>query len=163
MIHSYLDINGSEFEALTRDLLAEGNMVRFRAKGFSMRPFIRSGDILEVQPFVAAHPVRIGEIVLFKSVNNGLLAHRIIKITPEQYSIMYLPQGDSNRYPDLPISPAQILGIVAALKRNKHRVNLNTSSQKFVARLWVLFAPLIKHLYFFITGTNLYRKVRAYK
>jgi len=159
-MHSILDINGSEFEALTRDLLAEGNMVRFRARGFSMRPFIRNGDILEVQPFTD-HPVRLGDIVLFKSVNNGLLAHRIIKIKPDQKSKMYLPQGDSNRYPDLPISPAQILGVVAALKRNQHRVNLCTGSQKFVARLWVLFAPLIKCLYFFITGTDLYRKFRT--
>jgi len=153
MNHSILDVNSGEFEALTRDLLAEGKIVRFRAKGFSMRPFIHNGDLLEVQP-IGDYQVKIGDIILFKSLNNGLLAHRIIKIKAVNDETMYLPQGDSNRHPDLLISSAQFLGIIVACKRDQKDFDFTTRAQQVIARLWVLFSPLLKRFYYFISGTK---------
>jgi len=43
-----LELNTFNIETLARDLLAAGKSVRFRAKGSSMRPFIRTGDLVEV-------------------------------------------------------------------------------------------------------------------
>ena len=45
-----ISLNRDEFAELALQILDDGNSLKFRAHGESMNPFIRNGDILEVQP-----------------------------------------------------------------------------------------------------------------
>jgi hypothetical protein len=45
-----LVVPGADFGALAAAILGTGGGLRFRARGGSMSPFIRHGDLLEVRP-----------------------------------------------------------------------------------------------------------------
>ena len=53
------------FEAISRELLREGNGIRFQACGASMSPAIRDGEIVHVESAVPVE-LRKGDIVLVK-------------------------------------------------------------------------------------------------
>jgi signal peptidase I len=64
------------------DILAgvakRGACVRFQAKGFSMSPFIRDGDVVTLSPLKGYLP-RLGDTVAFISpATESLLIHRVI-------------------------------------------------------------------------------------
>ena len=77
MKHSDHDIRRDSrlFRSLSGELLRSGVPVRFRAEGASMRPNLRGGELLTVEP-AAAGQVRRGNIVLAEGAD-GLQAHRI--------------------------------------------------------------------------------------
>ena len=66
------------FENTLRDLLERGLAVRFRARGDSMHPTIRCGELLHVVPIDAADVAR-GDVVLARHPR-GLTAHRIVRV-----------------------------------------------------------------------------------
>ena len=55
-------INGSDLIKLTKDILEKGLPIRLRASGFSMSPFIKSGDVITIIP-LKNHLPRIGDVV----------------------------------------------------------------------------------------------------
>ena len=64
------------FEEVIRELLQQGLSVRFQARGASMSPAIRDGEIVEVTPVIVSK-LRKDDIVLAKS-NDGFRLHRIV-------------------------------------------------------------------------------------
>jgi uncharacterized repeat protein (TIGR01451 family) len=98
------------FEALARDLLKAGNSVRFQARGASMSPAIRDGEIVHVTPVIMAK-LRIGHILLIKGVN-GFRVHRLVAADPDENS--FITRGDCGLEDDPPVGREQILGIAEA-------------------------------------------------
>ncbi len=98
------------FEKLSRDLLAQGNCVRFQARGASMSPAIRDGEIVLVTP-VIIEKLRGGDIVLTRS-NFGFRVHRLVVADHGQNK--FITRGDCGQQDDSPVTGDQILGIVAA-------------------------------------------------
>ncbi|MEA3438827.1 MAG: hypothetical protein U9R58_00935 [Chloroflexota bacterium] len=47
---SELALSGEALRELMREVLSKGVPVRFRARGWSMEPFIRNGDLICVSP-----------------------------------------------------------------------------------------------------------------
>ena len=64
------------FAALADDLAGRGLSFRFRASGQSMRPAIRDGEAIEVNP--TAGELRRGDI-LFTRGGDGFKAHRVVE------------------------------------------------------------------------------------
>ena len=59
-------------------LLAAGQEFRFRARGASMSPFIRDGDVLTVSPLAIGEP-RVADVVaVFDAEKAELIIHRVI-------------------------------------------------------------------------------------
>ena len=52
-----LSLSGEALIELMRAVLARGLPFRFAARGFSMAPFIRDGDVISVSPPLSARPV----------------------------------------------------------------------------------------------------------
>lgn len=138
---STLELSGIEFQSLTRQILQSGHGVRFQARGQSMQPFIRDGDILEVKPLTAAS-VQRGDVVLIEAGEGRVLAHRVIKTSRGREESTFQSKGDACSDPDGWFQLECILGRVTALQRGSQRIDLTSPVQRVQAWIWVEAAPL---------------------
>ena len=98
------------FEEFIRPMLQQGLSVRFEARGCSMSPAIRDGEVVEVTP-VRLTDLRKDDIVLAKSVT-GFRLHRIVSLdTPRD---IIITRGDCGQEDDPPLTGAQVLGLARA-------------------------------------------------
>lgn len=85
-----IPFSGQALAELMRAVLDRGRPFRFRARGWSMAPFIRDGDVITVAPLEHEIPP-IGAVVAFTRPNAGnLVVHRIIA----RHANGVLMQGD---------------------------------------------------------------------
>jgi len=98
------------FEEVVRPLLKQGLTVRFQARGASMSPAIRDGEVVEVTP-VMVTKLRKDDIVLAKS-NCGFRLHRIVVADPDKD--VFITRGDCGQQNDPALKPDQILGLARA-------------------------------------------------
>ena len=109
-----LPIAGEALAELMSAVLGKGRAFRFRARGLSMSPFVRDGDIVTVAPTVSAPP-RTGEIAAFVHAETGRLRiHRIIGIKEGRC----LLKGDNALEPDGEVPVERILGLVVRVERD---------------------------------------------
>jgi hypothetical protein len=125
-------------------VLARGIPFRFEARGSSMSPFIRNGDLVTVAPLLG-RPARFGEVVAFAGPVEGLVVHRVIATRLGGYSI----RADNSRFSDGLVSAARIFGAVDRVERRGRRVRLGLGPERVLvaglARLGMLY-PLIAAL-----------------
>jgi hypothetical protein len=95
------------FEEVARPLLAQGLSVRFQARGASMSPAIRDGEVVEVIPTNVTELQR-DDIVLAKTAH-GFRLHRIVLADPAKD--VFITRGDCGQENDPVLTGAQILGI----------------------------------------------------
>jgi phage repressor protein C with HTH and peptisase S24 domain len=86
-----LSLSGAALTELLTAVLAKGKAFRFRARGWSMSPFVRDGDVITVSPLRGRRP-ETGAIVAFVHPGTGRVAvHRIVDAGPGGY----LVRGDN--------------------------------------------------------------------
>ena len=98
--------NSELFESLVRPFLEKGLRVLFQARGGSMSPAIRHGDIVEITP-VRLSDLRKNDIVLAKT-DSGFRLHRLVKL--DQAKNICITRGDCAQEDDPPLIGKQILG-----------------------------------------------------
>jgi hypothetical protein len=98
------------FAGLVRDLFKQGLCVRFQARGASMSPAIRDGEVVQVTPVIVSK-LRKDDIVLTKS-KNGFRIHRLVKADHENN--LFVTRGDCGLEDDPVLRGDQILGLVQA-------------------------------------------------
>lgn len=123
---------------LSREFLERGTSIRFQAKGFSMRPFIRDGDFITVSP-IKNSSIRIGDVVFYSTAGNNVIAHRIINKYGKDGNMNLLIKGDAGFGPPERVNSQGVLGKVVAIERNGRKRNLET---RFYRTLNLLFARL---------------------
>jgi signal peptidase I len=118
---------------LVRRVVNKKGRILLPAQGKSMYPFIRQGDICH---FEACDPAgfKKGDVVLFTSGLNQLIAHRFIKEINKDNQSFYLFKGDTNLLFDEPIDQEQIIGRMTAIERKNKTVNL----KNMWSNLWSL-------------------------
>src|SRR5277367_1059979 len=102
--------DSAKFEALSRELLRSGMGVRFEARGASMSPAIRDGEILYVTPVIVSK-LRKDDIVLTKG-HTGFRVHRLV--VADQDKDLFITRGDCGQQDDPPLRGDQILGVAVA-------------------------------------------------
>jgi uncharacterized repeat protein (TIGR01451 family) len=102
--------DSASFEALSRELLKRGMSVRFQARGASMAPCIRDGQIVHVTPVIVSK-LREGDIVLTKG-DKGFLMHRLVVAVLDKN--VFITRSDTALENDPPVTGEQILGRVVA-------------------------------------------------
>ncbi len=113
-----LRLSAASLTALMTAVLAKGKAFRFRAKGWSMSPFIKDGDVITVAPLLGRAP-RAGEIVAFLHPKTGLAAvHRVVRTSPG----LFLIRGDNVHDADGALASDRILGTVTAVVRDGRTV-----------------------------------------
>ena len=115
--------DSARFEALSRELLNSGCSVRFEARGASMSPCIRDGQIVYVTCVIVSK-LRKGDIVLTKG-HSGFRVHRLV--VTDHSKNLFITRGDCGQQNDPPVRGDQILGIVVAkeVKLGKKFVRTN--------------------------------------
>jgi signal peptidase len=136
------------FTELVQTVLGKGAPLRFHARGYSMFPFIRNGDLVTLSPIHGSCP-SLGDVVAFIHPDTGrLTVHRVVGREGESY----LVKGDSSSQTDGLIPGANVMGYVTEIERGEGRkVSLGLGPGRFliaflarVGLLWALVLPLWK-------------------
>ena len=124
-----LSLSGAALTALMREVLSRGMPFRFRAKGWSMMPFILDGDVISVSPLRRGRP-NIGDVVAFiRPESESLVVHRVVARRGEACLI----QGDNSWGEGDGLVPcANILGRVTRVERGGRAVRLGLGPERFL-------------------------------
>jgi hypothetical protein len=113
-----LGLSAAALTDLMTAVLAKGKAFRFRAKGWSMSPFIKDGDIITVSPPGGRAP-RTGDIVAFLHPASGHVGvHRIVRASGGAFLI----RGDNVYGGDGSLPRERILGTVTEVVRDGRKV-----------------------------------------
>jgi hypothetical protein len=126
---SDLPLSGTALAELMRAVLSKGVPFRFRAKGWSMSPFLRDGDVITISPLGGAVP-GVGEVVAFVHREaNKPVVHRIIARRGADCLIRgdNLPGAGDGLVPR-----GNILGRVARVDRDGRKVWLGLGPERFL-------------------------------
>lgn len=122
-----------------KTVLAREVPFRFRAKGWSMTPFIRDGDVITIAPFNKKNP-GLGDVVAFTRPETGnLVVHRIVAKQHDHALIV----GDS--IPDNPdgvIPLKNLLGRVTSIRRDQKHIWLGLGPERILIA-WLSRANLL--------------------
>jgi len=77
MVNNILSCGKKDFSCLAETILKQGNSIRFKAKGLSMLPSIRNGDIVAVSPIT--DEITHGDIILYRQKKIPLLFTGLLK------------------------------------------------------------------------------------
>lgn len=109
-----LPLSPEDLLALSTDVLAQGGLFRFQARGGSMRPAIQDGDTLTLSP-VSPETLSVGDVVLYQDISGRPVVHRIIarQEVPPRFTI----RGDAQSGPGEIVSPGRVIGRVIDVQR----------------------------------------------
>ncbi|MEX2461055.1 MAG: signal peptidase I [Paenibacillaceae bacterium] len=88
------------------------------AQGNSMFPYIREGDICRFN-FCDGLPLKRGDIVLFHSSSEHLIAHRLYQLKSIDNQLYYVFKGDTNFGLDEPVREDQLIGKLICVQKGK--------------------------------------------
>jgi ribosomal protein S18 acetylase RimI-like enzyme len=120
--------------------------IRFRAKGFSMRPFIQDGDLITVSP-LRNSPIRIGDVVLYKTADGRIIVHRVIRKTRIDGKAAFFIKGDAAFDKPEEVDAKRILGRVVAIERNRLKRKLDTKVYRIIGLLFAGLSPFSRWIY----------------
>ena len=110
-------------------VLAKGVPFRFYAKGWSMAPFIKDGDVITISP-LRSKPVTVGEVVAFRHPQAGkLVVHRSIA---KQGSAVFIRGDRVENYADGLVPIDDIIGRVTKIERNKRQIWIGLGPERYI-------------------------------
>ncbi len=121
------------FTDVATGLLRQGHGVRFYAKGWSMYPTIKDGEMITVEPVVPSQ-VKRGDILLHHN-GRGVIAHRVVRIGRKRalfntqnsvLSTFFILRGDASSTCDEPVEADQVLGKVVFVERDGCLIDLDS-------------------------------------
>jgi len=137
---SGIPCTSAAFAELSAEILQAGAALRFRARGASMAPLVRDGDVLLVRP-VTPGAVRVGDVVLC-TLGSGaparVVVHRVVRRLAGPDGCQFMVQGDAVARPDGVIGEAQIYGRVTAIERDAARIDMDQPMMRMLGWLAAL-------------------------
>jgi len=131
----------AEFAELSAAILNRGGSFRFKARGSSMYPFIRDGDIVTIQPVEAA-ALKVGDVVFYSTARGRLSAHRVVGREVQRGQVVLATRGDAASGPDERVQAEQVLGRVVSVQRGRKIIRLDGGFWRLAALLWIRLSPL---------------------
>ncbi len=135
-------ISNETLLALMQEVLARGASFHFKAKGWSMSPFIKNGDAITIAP-LSSENLAVGKVAAFIHPGNGnLVVHRVVG----RKNGMILFQGDNSfgRQDGL-VQQMHILGCVTKVTRQGKPVYLGLGAERYLIA-WLSRAGMLKRL-----------------
>jgi len=130
-----LNLKREDFASIAQEVLGRGKTFKFKAKGGSMSPFIRNGDVVEVVPVKGK--INFGDIILYHSSCGSPVIHRVIQRNKESI----ITKGDSVPSSDQPIFSKQVLGRVVAVEKNGWCIRLDKPVGKLLNIILAKISP----------------------
>lgn len=134
----HLTCDSNEFGIISSELLRAGKTIRFTAKGTSMHPLVRDGDVVLVAPLKQGKNHK-GDVVLVTIGNGRAVLHRLVNVRKSRGDEEFLIQGDHSSHSDGYISKANILGLMIAVERGELRISANHLVYRNLGRLASLY------------------------
>lgn len=121
-------IAGEVLPELVKDILGKGVECRLQAKGYSMSPFIKDGDMITISPVPGSLP-RFGDVIAFiHPKTEKLLVHRVVWKSGDAC----LVKGENALEPDGLIKKENVLGLVTKVERKGKRIFLGLGPERFL-------------------------------
>lgn len=133
-------VGAQSVEELASQVLRRGRGLRIKARGGSMTPFLRDGDVALVTP-ARAGEVRVGDVVCYETTPGRLFLHRAVT----RRGARIVTKGDALPSADV-ISPRQILGTVSAIERRGRLKRLDTRAARVGNRVIAFLSPALSRL-----------------
>lgn len=125
---SGLLLSGPAMVEILRSVLNKGAQARFRAKGFSMSPFIKNEDVLTLSPLQNTLP-SVGDVIAFVlRPMNKLCVHRVVG----KKGGLYMTRGDNSNEADESVLRENVLGLVTRVEREGKEVYLGLGPERFL-------------------------------
>jgi len=142
-----------------RDLLIEnGHNLRIKTSGYSMYPFFKPGEVVEVQ----CHDIQsfnIGDVIVFRSVQN-FVAHRLITKKTINNKLILTTKGDSMLRADKSITSTDIVGKIISFEKNNKSINFQNNYYKRINYLLAKISYLSAVLFWFtVRFIGVYRRI----
>ena len=121
-------LSGKALLELLGAVLEKGMPFRFMARGVSMRPFIKNGDVITITPLSGA-PLSVGDVAIFLCPDTGkAMVHRVVGKQGDSF----LMKGDNSPCPDGLIPKSDILGRISKLERNGADISFGLGRERFL-------------------------------
>jgi len=127
---------------LAAQLLRRGKRLRIKARGGSMVPFLRDGDVALVTP-TAGSEVGVGDVVCYEMPPGRLYLHRVIARDRDRV----VAKGDALGSREL-VQFTQLLGKAIGLERQGTVRRLDTRVARWRNRTIAAVSPLLPALLF---------------
>jgi len=127
-------------EELAAEALRRGERLRIKARGGSMLPFFRDGDVALVTP-TAESGIGVGDIVCYERPPGRLFLHRVIACESDRF----VAKGDALTFTDV-IDRRHLLGKVVALERRGRLERLDSRAARWRNRTIVSLSHVIPRL-----------------
>lgn len=112
-----MTLSGSHLAGLMRGVLEKNACFRFRARGYSMTPFIRDGDVVCVYP-AEGRTIGPGDVVAAADPSTGrVIVHRVIIRFQEGGISSFVIKGDNCRAPDGRFDAGRMIGVIGRVER----------------------------------------------
>ena len=115
--------------AAARDILIVEKQLRLVVISDSMRPLLRTHDLVFVRP-LSDTAIQKGAIVVFEAVG-ALNSHRVIWVGHDTIRT----KGDALLREDSPAKKDQVLGVIESIERDNRKLNLNSPIWRLVSNL----------------------------
>ena len=148
-----LKLDDDDFAGLSAQILRQGDSFQFRARGSSMTPFIRDGDLLTIAPVDVAD-LQIGDVVLYRTRHDRVVAHRVAGRALEDGELVLETRGDARLDSDSPVPADCVLGRAVRLQRGARVLTLDRGPRRLGARLWIRVHPLRRVAARLLRGTK---------
>jgi signal peptidase I len=122
---------------LAAHLLRQGASLRIKARGSSMLPFLRNGDVALVMP-AAGTEIGVGDVICYETPPGRLFLHRVIECDRDRL----VAKGDALEFRDV-IDRTRLLGKVVAVQRRGRVKRLDTRIGRWRNRAIAAVSPLI--------------------
>jgi len=142
---------------LSKDIFRKDKSIRFQAKGWSMRPFIRNGDFIVVSP-IENSSIKTGDVVLCITTENKVIVHRVIKKYKKDKDnrITMLIKGDATFSSPEKVDIKSVLGKVVAVERNGQKKRLDTKFYQIKGLFFAGISPFSQYTYPFLSKIKKY-------
>lgn len=136
-----MKIRNSEFIETLIPLLSTEKTVRFRIKGMSMYPLLRSDrDLVDLR---RTNEPRMGDIVLARVSEDQYVLHRVIKKEGDRLTLM----GDGNIYAKESCLCSDVIGKAVMVIRNGRSIDTKNIVYRMYSFLLMRMNPIKKQVY----------------
>jgi signal peptidase I len=160
-----MNCSSIEFIELSNDILTKGSYLRFQAKGNSMFPAIKNGDILNIEP-IKDKDLQWADVLFYRAAGRRMVAHRLIKKYFQDKKLILITRGDYTVVNDAKVSLDDVLGRVKAIERSGRTIGLNSGIGRINNLFFAGISPLViklrevaGKLLRAIQGLKAYRKI----
>ena len=153
--------------AMWKDILSRNLILRLKVTGKSMTPFLIGGEVLTIKN-VRGAPLRLGDLILYKTRDGSLLLHRIVSKGRKRDTPIFQTKGDALLSADEPVFARDVLGKVIRIEKMRPEgktihIDMESLPQRSINYLIAIAGLYKSRVCFAVQKSSLYPLLRLVK